>query len=75
AIEAARSAEPARVTAALSTIEDCSPIAKAVPGGCIKFDKTGLNTNAFPLMVQWKGVAPVTVYPPEVAKSAPVVAK
>jgi len=75
AIETAKSADPAKVTTALASINDCSAVAKAVPGNCIKFDKTGLNENSFPLLVQWRGDAPVTVYPPSVAKAQPVLPK
>lgn len=72
AIERAGSAEPDAVRDALATLDYCGGFARGVPGGCIRFDKTGLNTSAFPIMVQWHGDAPVTVYPERVATKAPV---
>jgi len=72
AMEKAKSADPQKVREALATLDYCGDLAAAVPGGCIKFDQTGLNTSSFPVMVQWRGDVPVTVYPPEAAKQKPL---
>lgn len=72
AMEKAKSSDPQKVRDALATLDTCTGLAKGVPGGCITFDKTGLNTSAFPVMVQWRGEEPVTVYPPQAAKQAPL---
>ncbi|WP_291606897.1 ABC transporter substrate-binding protein [Bradyrhizobium sp.] len=72
AMEKAKSSDPQKVRDALATLDYCAGFARGVPGGCIKFDKTGLNTSAFPVMVQWRGDEPVTVYPPQAAKAAPI---
>lgn len=72
ALEAAGSADPDELRDALATLDYCGGLAAGVPGGCIRFDDNGLNAPAFPIMVQWRGDEPVTVYPPEVAKAAPI---
>ncbi|MFG1392376.1 ABC transporter substrate-binding protein [Xanthobacter agilis] len=72
AMEKAKSADPQKVRDALDTLDYCGGLAAGVPGGCITFDKTGLNTSSFPIMVQWRGDAPVTVYPPKAATEKPV---
>ncbi|WP_127091004.1 ABC transporter substrate-binding protein [Aquabacter cavernae] len=72
AMEKAKSSDPQKVRDALATLDTCTGLAKGVPGGCIKFDKTGLNTSAFPVFVQWRGEEPVTVYPPQAAKADPI---
>lgn len=72
AIDQAGSTDPDKVRDALSTIKDCDGFAKGVPGNCVKFDANGLNAEAFPVMVQWQGDEPVTVYPASVAKAKPI---
>lgn len=72
AMEKAKSSDPQKVRDALATLDYCGGLAAGVPGGCIKFDKSGLNTSSFPVMVQWRGEEPVTVYPPQAAKEKPV---
>lgn len=68
AMEKAKSRDPEKVRDALATLDYCGGFAKGVPGGCVKFDATGRNSSAFPVMVQWRGSEPVTVYPPQAAK-------
>ena len=46
--------------------------AKAMTGGAVQFDKTGLNTLSVPVMAQWRGKDMVTVWPAQFAKSKPV---
>lgn len=41
---------------------------KAMTGGAVQFDKTGLNTLSVPVMVQWRNKELVTVWPSEYAK-------
>jgi len=72
AIEKAKSRDPEKVRNALATLDYCGGFAKAVPGGCVKFDATGRNVSAFPIMVQWRGNELVTVYPPSAAKQKPI---
>ena len=36
---------------------------KAMPGGAVQFDQTGLNTLSVPIMVQWRSKELVTVWP------------
>ncbi|GGF69755.1 amino acid ABC transporter substrate-binding protein [Azorhizobium oxalatiphilum] len=72
AMEKAKSSDPEKVRDALATLDDCTGLAQGVPGGCVKFDATGLNTSAFPIMVQWRGDELVTVYPEKAAKSKPM---
>ena len=72
AIEKAGSKDPKKIRDALSETDTCEGIASAIPGGCVKFDDTGLNVKTFPLLVQWRGDTLVTVYPKSVAKALPV---
>ncbi len=69
ALEAAKSTKPSDVRDALAKTSTCDGFAKLVPGGCIKFDETGANTSARPIMVQWRGNELVTVYPEADAKA------
>jgi branched-chain amino acid transport system substrate-binding protein len=45
---------------------------KAMTGGAVQFDKTGLNTLSVPVMVQWRNKELVTVWPSDVAKAKAV---
>ncbi|MFG1330093.1 ABC transporter substrate-binding protein [Xanthobacter autotrophicus] len=72
AMEQAKSSDPQKVRDALASLDYCAGFARGVPGGCIKFDANGLNASAFPVMVQWRGDEPVTVYPPKAAKQVPI---
>ncbi|MEN6439654.1 MAG: ABC transporter substrate-binding protein [Syntrophobacter sp.] len=72
AVEKAGSKDPEKVRDALASTDDCDGFARCVPGGCVRFNEAGLNTRAFPIMVQWQGEEPVTVYPKEVARAAAV---
>lgn len=72
AIEAKKSAKPADIRDALATMTFSGGWAAAMPGQKVKFDNTGLNSETFPLMVQWRGKELVTVYPKNVAKAKAV---
>ena len=72
AIERAKSPRPQAVTEALHGARFESDWTKAIPGGAVQFDRTGLNTLSVPIMVQWHNKELVTVWPKDVAKASPV---
>ena len=72
AIERAKSAKPKAVTEALHGGRFEDGWTKAMPGGAVQFDQTGLNTLLVPIMVQWRNKELVTVWPKGVARAAPV---
>jgi branched-chain amino acid transport system substrate-binding protein len=71
AIERAKSAKPKAVTKALHGGLFDGGWTKAMPGGAVQFDQTGLNTLAVPIMVQWRSKELVTVWPRDVARASP----
>ena len=71
AIERAKSAKPKAVTEALHGVRFEGGWTKAMPGGAVQFDQTGLNTLAVPVMVQWRSKELVTVWPRDVARASP----
>jgi branched-chain amino acid transport system substrate-binding protein len=72
AIERAKSSKPKAVTEALHGVRFEGGWTKAMPGGAVQFDQTGLNTLSVPIMVQWRNKKLVTVWPKDVAKASPV---
>jgi len=72
AMERAKSANPKAVTEALHGGRFDTGWAKAMPGGAVQFDQTGLNALAVPIMVQWRKKELVTVWPKDFAKASPV---
>jgi branched-chain amino acid transport system substrate-binding protein len=72
AIERAKSAKPKAVTEALHGARFEGGWTKALPGGAVQFDQTGLNTLLVPIMVQWRKQELVTVWPKDIAKAPPV---
>jgi branched-chain amino acid transport system substrate-binding protein len=72
AIERAKSAKPKAVTGALHGGRFEGGWTKAMPGGAVQFDETGLNTLSVPIMVQWRKKELVTVWPKDFAKAPPV---
>lgn len=72
ALEQAKSAKPAAVREALSSGNFTQGWARAMTGGAVKFDATGLNTLAQPVLVQWRKNELVTVYPAALAKTSVV---
>jgi len=72
AIERAKSAKPKAVTEALHGARFEGGWTKALPGGAVQFDQTGLNTLLVPIMVQWRKRELVTVWPKDIAKAPPV---
>ena len=69
AIEKAKSAKPEAVSAALRGAKFTGGWAKAMTGGAVQFDDTGLNVLSVPVMVQWRNKELVTVWPSDVAKA------
>lgn len=72
AIKKAKSAKAEDVAGALRGARFTGGWIAAMTGGAVQFDKSGLNTLSVPLMVQWRGKDLVTVWPKDVARSAPV---
>ena len=72
AIERAKSAKPNAATEALHGGHFEGGWTKAMPGGAVQFDQTGLNTLSVPIMVQWRKKELVTVWPKDFAKASAV---
>jgi branched-chain amino acid transport system substrate-binding protein len=72
AIERAKSAKPRTVTEALHGGRFDAGWTKAMPGGAVQFDQSGLNMLLTPIMVQWRKKELVTVWPKDFAKASPV---
>jgi branched-chain amino acid transport system substrate-binding protein len=71
AIERAKSAKPRAVTEALHGGRFDAGWTKAMPGGAVQFDQSGLNMLLTPIMVQWRKKELVTVWPKDFAKASP----
>ena len=69
AIEKAKSAKAEDVAAALRGGKFTGGWTKAMTGGAVQFDETGLNVLSVPLMVQWRKKDIVTVWPKDIAKA------
>jgi len=72
AIKKAKSAKAEEVAAALRGAKFTGGWINGMTGGAVQFDQSGLNVLSVPLMVQWRAKDIVTVWPRDVAKSAPV---
>lgn len=72
AIEAAGSDDPAKVRDALAKIHVTGGSGAMMQPGEVEFDANGANTWVFPVMIQWQGGVPRTVFP-ESAATATVV--
>jgi branched-chain amino acid transport system substrate-binding protein len=72
AIRKAKSSKAEDVAAALRGARFTGGWINGMTGGAVQFDQTGLNILSVPLMVQWRGKDIVTVWPKDIAKSAPV---
>lgn len=68
AISAAKSAKPEDVSNALRGGRFTEGWVKAMTNGEVKFDDSGLNVQAEPVMVQWQNKELVTVWPQKYAK-------
>jgi branched-chain amino acid transport system substrate-binding protein len=72
AIKKAKSTKAEEVAAALRGARFTGGWINGMTGGAVQFDQTGLNVLSVPLMVQWRAKDIVTVWPKDIAKSAPV---
>ncbi|RTL61335.1 MAG: ABC transporter substrate-binding protein [Hyphomicrobiales bacterium] len=72
AIEKAKSTKPDDLRKVLHETRFEGGWTKAMTGGAVQFDKTGLNTLSVPVMVQWRNKELVTVWPADVAKAKAV---
>jgi branched-chain amino acid transport system substrate-binding protein len=72
AIKKAKSAKAEEVASAIRGGKFTGGWIAGMTGGAVQFDASGLNVLSVPLMVQWRGKDTVTVWPKDVAKSAPV---
>ncbi len=68
-INAAKSAKPEDISKTMHSMTFTEGWAKAMTNGKIKFDETGLNTHAEPVMVQWQKGELATVWPQKFAKA------
>uniref|UniRef100_UPI003BA8C58A ABC transporter substrate-binding protein n=1 Tax=Stappia sp. TaxID=1870903 RepID=UPI003BA8C58A len=69
ALESTGAADPRQIRDVIASETFDQGWATVMSGGKIKFDETGLNTHAVPMMVQWRGDELVTVAPSEYAKA------
>lgn len=65
AVEAAKSADPAAVKAALAGFD--KPEGSYETGFGVKYDDKAQNVRAFPTVIQWQSGKPITVYPVKAA--------
>lgn len=72
ALEKAKSTEPDAIRETLGNTHFTQGWAQAMSGGSVKFDQTGLNTLAEPVLVQWRNKELITVYPKSLAKGTVV---
>lgn len=72
AIEKAKSAKPEDISAALRGAKFTGGWTRAMTGGAVQFDNTGLNVLSVPVMVQWRKKELVTVWPKDVAKATAI---
>jgi branched-chain amino acid transport system substrate-binding protein len=72
AIQRAGKLDPAAIRDALHGSRFEGGWARAMTGGAVQFDETGLNVLSVPVMVQWRGNQLVTVWPQEIAKAKAV---
>ncbi len=66
ALEAAGSADPAKVRDAMAKLNITTGPAALMQPGVIKFDENGMSTQVSPTMIQWQKGEPRTVYPENV---------
>lgn len=66
ALEATKSADPAKIRDYLSATTFDKVPASLMPGGAVKFDETGYNVKSVPVMIEWKDGVPHGVWPAEV---------
>lgn len=69
AIEAAGSADPAKVRDAIAA----SKVQTILPGGPVEFDEAGLSRHTVPIMVQWQKGTLRTIWPKQYQTTAPII--
>jgi branched-chain amino acid transport system substrate-binding protein len=69
AIEAAKSDDPAKVRDALAAIDVKNGGGALMQPGQVAFEASGANRYVLPVMIQWQGGVPHTVFPESVATS------
>ncbi len=69
AINAAKSAKSEDITKTLRALTFTEGWAKGMTNGTVKFDESGLNIHAEPVMVQWQKNELATVWPQKYAKA------
>ena len=69
AIDATKSAKPEDITKTLHSLTFTEGWAKGMTNGTVKFDESGLNIHAEPVMVQWQKNELATVWPQKYAKA------
>lgn len=72
AINAAKSADPAKIQAALAKITFSSGAASGFPPGKVHYNGTGANATALPILIQWQNGKQRTIFPKSVATSKPL---
>jgi len=71
ALEESKASTPQQLRDAIAKVDIKGGVFFGIPGGGVKFDATGLNTRAVPIMVQWRRGGLVTVWPQGKGVSAP----
>ncbi len=73
ALEKAKSTDPKAVRDALAGLDlPSGPAAGSLAPGRIQFDERGRRIGAIPLIVQWQGGEPYSVFPADIAVRKPV---
>lgn len=72
ALEAHPTTSSADLGSTLHTMDFTTGLAAQMPGGHVKFDDTGANVPAKPVLAQWQDSNLVTVWPASEAKHSPV---
>jgi branched-chain amino acid transport system substrate-binding protein len=71
AINKAKSSVSTKVAEGLRALDLTDGAANLLPGGRIKFNVNGHNTFSYPVMIQYQGGVPVTVWPQDIATAKP----
>ncbi|MDE2573008.1 MAG: ABC transporter substrate-binding protein [bacterium] len=71
AIDESRATTPAALRDALAKLDVKGGPFAGLPSDGVKFDATGLNALAYPVMVQWQKGEMVTIWPPGPGRAAP----
>jgi branched-chain amino acid transport system substrate-binding protein len=72
ALEKSKATSPDALRSALAQLDVSGGPYAGLPGGSVKFDATGLNTKAYPIMVQWRKGELVTVWPKGAHTAPPI---